>query len=415
MFELCLFDLDNTLVHTKDMEEVRLAGKHVNTDSYKASVRRAFRSKEARNIYSDDLLDFTQKKFPKTKFGVFTRSPRSYARIVLDEAFRFTRWDVLIAYEDVKRTKPYGDGIWQAMDDMGIEDLNKVLMVGDEDADIRAAYNAGVNVALEKSSWSKSYSRDNWRALNHMPDMIFEDPSDLINALEALPKFRPELERALSGYEEAPRIRRFDRIGKFIPREAGGDSTSYQVYTCGRSFANYESLSERRKWHALTESIQANKDSEVFPQEWIASIRSFIRKRYVTLMFGPSVVVTVIPHRPGRKPRLENLLKQLQKDLNEAPFSGSDRILCVPDLLAYREGVRSHSKEHLGGIERFTNVRDHLFVNRPKVLTGRKRVLVIDDVCTTGASLIYASKYLADAGAGDVTSLSISMNIGDVL
>jgi predicted amidophosphoribosyltransferase len=42
-------------------------------------------------------------------------------------------------------------------------------------------------------------------------------------------------------------------------------------------------------------------------------------------------------------------------------------------------------------------------------------VLVIDDVCTTGASLIYAGKFLKDAGSGEVTRLAVSMNIGNVL
>ena len=77
--------------------------------------------------------------------------------------------------------------------------------------------------------------------------------------------------------------------------------------------------------------------------------------------------------------------------------------------------MRSHSKEHLGSVEQITNVRDYLFVNSKQVLAGRKRVLVIDDVCTTGASLRYAGKYLVDAGAGDVTRLSLAMNVGNVL
>ena len=165
----------------------------------------AYRATNDRIIYSDDLLQFVQKKFPNTKFGVFTRSPRSYARTVLNEAYDLVRWDVIIGYEDVKRTKPFGEGIHAAMEKVGLKYLNKVLMVGDGDADVRAAYNAGVAVALDKSSWSNTYSYDNWDALNHIPDMILEEPSDVISALDALPKFQPNLEYLLSGYGQSSR------------------------------------------------------------------------------------------------------------------------------------------------------------------------------------------------------------------
>lgn len=102
MFELCLFDLDDTLIRTGDLKNIREAGKNDNSDAYKSNLLQAYRTMNNRVIYSDDLLQFVQKKFPNTKFGVFTRSPRSYARTVLSEAYDLVRWDVIIGYEDVK-------------------------------------------------------------------------------------------------------------------------------------------------------------------------------------------------------------------------------------------------------------------------------------------------------------------------
>lgn len=415
MFDLCLFDLDDTLVRTGDMENIRLEGKNINTDAYKASVREIYHAEKNRNIYEAGLLYLMQKKFPNLKLGVFTRAPKAYARTVLNEAFDGVRWDVVVAYEDVMRTKPYGDGIFRAMTATGVKHPNRVLMVGDGDIDIRSAYNAGVVAALDKSSWLPRYRSDNWNALNHMPDMIFDNPSAVLSALGSLQKFQPELERTLSGDKEAPVDPRFDRVGKFIHRHAGGDNTSYQIYACGRYFSNYKSLSERRKWHALSRSIHVNKDSDVFPEEWIYSVRTFVRKYFRSLKSGAPLLVTVIPHRPGRAPRLERFLTQLQQSLERDPFLGSEQIFFAPELLAYRKGVRSHNKEHLGAAERFINVRDHLYVNNPEALVDNKPVLIIDDVCTTGASLIYAGKHLVDAGSGEVTRLSIAMTISDVL
>jgi HAD superfamily hydrolase (TIGR01509 family) len=414
MFNLCLFDLDNTLVRTEDLEQIRLDGKNDQSADYKKKLKGEYASREDRNIYEPHILEEIREKYPKLKFGVFTRSPKSYASTVLKLAYPGFDWDVVVAYEDVNRTKPYGDGIHVAMDKLGLKNLSKVAMVGDQDSDVRAAYNAGVAVVLDTTSWGSSRNYDNWNALNHIPDAVIGGPSELLKVLDNLPKFQPFLEKLMAEDKETTEPRRFDKIGKFIPRQIGGDNTAYQIFTAGRSFANYESLSERKKWHLLTASIHDNKDADTFPEEWVESIYFFIRKTYPFLMFGGNLVVSVVPHRPGRKPRLENLLTQLSSYISSNAFSGSNRISFEPELLAYKEGVRSNSNDHLKANERFANVRDHLFVNKPEVAQGKK-VLVIDDVCTTGSSLIYAGLYLSEAGSGEVTRLAISMNVGNVL
>lgn len=415
MFDLCLFDLDDTLVRTSDMDSLRRAGKNVQTDEYKEAVSIAYRSQDNRPIYSEALLNNLRSKFPNMKFGIFTRSPASYAERILELAYPRFKWEVGIAFENVAKTKPSGEGIVKAMDKLGYKQLDRVVLVGDGDNDVRAAYNAGIPVIVDKASWQRKFSNDNWHALNHMPDAIIEGPAYLEAALKSLTAYQLDLERALSGSPSPITGRRFDRIGKFIPRELGGGNTAYQIFTCGRSFSNHASLSERRKWHALSNSIQENKESSIFPEEWISSISAFIKKQYRSINTGPSIVVTVVPHRPGRKPRLENMLKQLETSLSMDSTIFREKLEFESELLAYRQGVRSHSKEFLGGNDRFSNVRDHLYVKNPQIVDQGKRVLVIDDVCTTGASLIYAGIRLEEAGSGDVTRLSISMNISDVL
>ena len=61
------------------------------------------------------------------------------------------------------------------------------------------------------------------------------------------------------------------------------------------------------------------------------------------------------------------------------------------------------------------NVRDHLIVHEKAVVAKGGHFLIIDDVSTTGSTLIYADKYLKEAGATLVTCFSIAMNVSNVL
>ena len=177
--------------------------------------------------------------------------------------------------------------------------------------------------------------------------------------------FLPELERLLSGTDQRRATPRYDEVGKFIPREVGGDNTRFVVHAAGRSFAGYESLQNRKQWHALTKSIGEQKDAKAFPDEWIHAIETFIRtKLSVAMMFG-GLTVTVIPHRPEREPRLERLLAQLAATNTFADQKASNKLTFAPGLLAYRDGVRSQHGDHLKKLERFKNVRDHLYVPHP--------------------------------------------------
>ncbi len=126
-------------------------------------------------------------------------------------------------------------------------------------------------------------------------------------------------------------------------------------------------------------------------------------------------MIGVIPYRPGRKQRLECFVEQFRDYVVNKPFEGSKNIVIQPNLLKYRAGVRSHSGERLDSAARFSNVLNHLYVQMPKSVSVHKRVLIIDDVCTTGSSLINSCLKLHAVGAERVDLLAISMNIGNVL
>ncbi|MES0090422.1 HAD-IA family hydrolase [Mesorhizobium sp. M0030] len=415
MFELCLFDLDNTLVETDDMKDLRESGKNKNDAAYIKSVKNEFLADIGRHIYSEDLIVRLRKKFPEMKIGIFTRSPRSYATTILTLAYPSVQWDAIVAYEDVARTKPHGEGVHKAMLSLGCKNTAKVVLIGDGDNDIRAAYNAGCVAVLDKTSWENRLTNDNWNALGHIPDVIISDPEKIFEVIENYKAYLPELERLLYRVDKVSSSR-FDKVNKFIHRGAGGGKTAYPIFASGRSFSGYESLKLRKKWHRLTTGIHAQKDADQFPDAWIEAVRIFIRTQFpLLILLGGELIVSVIPHRPGRKPRLENFLDQLAASYLKEPLKGKGKVSFVSDLLAYKDGVRSNSNDKLGPVERFENVRDHLFVKREDVVKKGPKFLIIDDVSTTGATLIYAKKYLTEAGATEVTCFSIAMNISNVL
>jgi phosphoglycolate phosphatase-like HAD superfamily hydrolase len=417
MFELCLFDLDDTLVRTEDLETIRKEAKDDDREDYALRLVEALKKRGDRHIYSAALLGKIRARFPDLKLGVFTRSPKKYASTVLAWAYPNFEWDILVAYEDVKHTKPYGDGIDHAMRTFGIltnEHLATTMLVGDNSWDIRSAYHCGCIAVLDKSAWPSKWLPEHWRAMELVPDAIMTKPDEILEVLTNADRFLPELERVIAG--NAPRYGkpRFDKLGHFVSKAAGGDTTSHQIYICGRLFPHYDSVVFRRQVHALTNLIEDNKDSEVFPAEWIDTVRTFIKDQFPAFFGTLNIGVAVVPHRPGRKPRLEQFLEQLEASLNADPIAHRN-VTTHPGLFAYRNGVRSHHGEHLGRDARFINVRDHLFVQQPEQIKPNVSFLIIDDVVTTGASLIYARKYLKDGGAGDVKCLALAKNVGDVL
>lgn len=418
MLKLCLFDLDQTLVDTEDMKALREAGKHRNDAGYAAEVQTAFKSRQ-RNIIDETTLLALLSDVPGLRLGIFTRSPRGYVDAVLAIAYAHIDWGVVIAYEDVKHCKPDGEGILVAMISMGLgeaDELPHVLLVGDSDVDIRAAYNAGCRAILFKKGWPWSYLPTHWRSLSLIPDVVTDTQEELRDRIQDPVSGLPDLERLLEAGIDAPPPPRFDEVAKFLP-----DHSRHVMHTAGRYFPLYENLKYRREWHALSQSIQANKDSVSFPPEWIETIRRFIASQYRYLAAiprfggtGPEVVVTAIPARPGRNHRLGNLITQLGASYGVGSSYKNLLLTFDATVLAYRPGVQSQSNDYLNQEQRFANVREHLYVGDPSAAQGKK-FLVIDDVSTSGATLLYAKKYLTEAGANSVDCFSLAQTISDPL
>ena len=137
-----------------------------------------------------------------------------------------------------------------------VKHLDRVMLVGDTDVDVRAAYNCGCIAILDRSSWPARNKRpEHWKALEYVPDAIIDSPDELLQVLSRPVGFLPELERLLAEESQDAANVRFDRVNHFVPQTVGGDKMAFPLYVCGRSFAQYKSLRFRRQWHALTLSI----------------------------------------------------------------------------------------------------------------------------------------------------------------
>lgn len=407
--QLCLFDLDNTLLRTSDLEGFR-GRENVNNTSreYTRGLLREYDRRDDRLLYTPEQLTDLQDEFPDMRWGVFTRAPRHYATTLLEEAYPDVEWDIVVAYEDVRNTKPHPDGIYVAAQKFGIKTGDQIVLVGDEKSDVVCAYRAGCWVFVDQTSWHPRVN-EHWYALERVPDALF-DGADELGALLAAPYLGvPELEYLITGERLEGRKRRIDKINHFFPRNIGGGHVP--IHIMGRLFGEYEEIRYRRGWHALTDQLLAHKDANEFPGEWIEAIQRFV---HLDTVANPDTVVTVVPFKPGRTPRLERLLDQFSAAYQPPRLFMGRRAPTVAfrsDVLAFRPGAVSSHGNHLDKDQRFANVGENLHVARPKDVQG-KHVIVIDDVVTTGATLLWSHRYLREAGARSVSCLSLAQAIG---
>lgn len=413
--ELILFDLDDTLLRTSDLEGFR-GREFLNTQprEYVQRLTAQFGMLPGRIVYTEAQLMALQRQHEGVRLGVFTRSPRHYAEILLDLAYPRIDWATVVAFEDVTHTKPSGEGVLLAMRVAEVASPQSVWLVGDGKSDVQAAYDAGSWCVLDQTTWPNARRSDDWKALERMPDAIIQSPEDLPGVLENPTEFLPSAERlqVLAGAAAGDRPFRFEKAGYFNPLVQGARPN--QIHSLGRHFSR--DAQRRVDWHAVTNDIHRMKDLLTVPEYWVDAIRKFIRSvvlsRNPMIAFGVGgLVVTVIPAKPGRVQRLEAMLAQVAASHAEVAINRGN-IEFIPNALEYLPGALSHHGN--GGLnreQRFVNARDHLRANPGSDFSG-KHVLVIDDVVTSGASLIYAEMYLRAAGASGVTLLALTKNVG---
>ena len=119
----------------------------------------------------------------------------------------------------------------------------------------------------------------------------------------------------------------------------------------------------------------------------------------------PADLVVPIPLHPER---------ERERGYNQALLLVREfcrRLNLVPETTALRRVRYTRPQVELGVRERLHNVRGAFQADGNKV--AQKRILLVDDVCTTGATLASAADALLSAGARSVNAYVLARAVGD--
>jgi len=164
-----------------------------------------------------------------------------------------------------------------------------VVLVGDNDVDVCAAYHAGSTIVMDKAAWPRSNTRDHWAALGHVPGAFITKPRDLLDVPASPSATFRSLSACLPGRQPAL-LFGSTRSGHFKPWEFEEPRGPVRVSVCGRSFSNHASVTRQRAGHALSASIVDKKESTQFPEEWVETVLAFAHKSYPLLPWAGKLV-----------------------------------------------------------------------------------------------------------------------------
>lgn len=166
-------------------------------------------------------------------------------------------------------------------------------------------------------------------------------------------------------------------------------------FDCVRSFALYD--------RAVVKAILLLKFERMEPLgAWFAARLAEVVEREGQLL-DADVVVPVPLHRIREKERGYN-----QAELLAKPLAKRLKWPCQPVLLMR---TRPRPEKRLLSLdERWASVRG-AFATCPGARVDNRRVLLVDDVLTTGATLDACSRVLRDAGASSVVGLTVARAI----
>ncbi|MCL2716255.1 MAG: HAD-IA family hydrolase [Alphaproteobacteria bacterium] len=294
------------------------------------------------------------------RIGIVTSSPQDYASAVL-RRFQIP-CDALVSYHDSAARKPDPEPLRAVLRSLGTEPGPQSIYVGDEEADIEAARRAGLtSVAVNwgtavHSLWSSA------------PDIFIASPEVLLDP----DRFagRGYIGEVLTGKDA------LDPHWGSVLHCDGAE----QVYALGRYFTAFD---PRHGASALSAAILALK-SDDRPADLLGEI---LGRAIRHIDWKPDLVVPV-PMKPSQsRNRFERLLGVGARHMS-------------PGIELRLHGMRC--VEEAGDQRRMEQTEARKFVFATDRIWDGNRILVIDDVYTSGETSMECVRLLKDHGAGEV-------------
>lgn len=160
--------------------------------------------------------------------------------------------------------------------------------------------------------------------------------------------------------------------------------------------------------HEIKYSANKNLASKIAPAIYNLLIKT------VSINHTEKIIITFIPTTQSRKEKrgfdqgeiILNAIKKYEKEILAEQNNDDLKFEYLRNILSWNKNVTQQSLTN-NKEERLRNMDHALIIKNPE-LTKNKIIVVIDDVCTTGATLYEARRALEDSGASHVYLITIA-------
>lgn len=394
MIPAIIFDFDNTIAATDGIKEIRETG------AYERLTTEALQGVAA---YAPVPALLQAIRRAGTKLAIVTNSGAGYVGPVLAHLGLQDSFDVIVTYTDVKADgmKPSNKGILLALARMGLSPSPEILYIGDDNHDHVAAYRAGITPVMP--SWATR-------------NPVSVAPAIEMSSVQVLDYLNDSAEYKLFAERAAElATATYQRKGVyFLPLDDSANVVTVKeemtAFCLGRYFSQKGAVTSwLHERHALSREIQRKEEEDPFqiPAHWYDLLAHAI-KHGPAFVFDEELrfdVVTIIPSKQGKDARLERLLNGIaQRMQGEAvrPQFIPDAFYFVPD---------AQSQKFLPRNERSFEANRALQAASGAAALSGKRVLVLDDVTTTGSTMARARALALSAGAVAVFGLALAKTV----